>query len=286
MYRRRLAVAAVVCAALTALVNMKRRRRQLRELTSARGAPPGSHINKTWGTLTLYHLLPLAVQHWMRDHGITAVLADLPILCAGAGLLVMRPSLREIYLTSFTAEAQYAPHSRQTLDMFAAGRRRQGGAPILVFVHGGAWGFGNKFFYRGMGHHLAQLAITTVIPDYHKYPEGDANSQMMDVARALHWICTHGARLGDQSSPIFLCGHSSGTRLTGEISMSSHTGAHVASLLLLRAAKGLLPPSFDEHLGAVCIVVQLQRRESAAPCMCTDSEGARFYWSKCAVQHR
>jgi acetyl esterase/lipase len=103
---------------------------------------------------------------------------------------------------------------RQTLDVFAPKGVKN--RPVLIFVHGGAWFFGDKNFFgihRAIGPFLARNGVVTVVINYRLSPHVKHPEHVKDVARAFAWVRRHIADYGGDPDRIFLCGHSAGAHL-------------------------------------------------------------------------
>lgn len=89
-------------------------------------------------------------------------------------------------------------------------------APVLVFVHGGAWVQGDKGFwgiYSALGKFMASRGIVTVVISYRLSPKVKHPAHAEDVARAIAWTNKNISRHGGNPAKIFLCGHSAGGHL-------------------------------------------------------------------------
>ena len=189
-------------------------------------------------TRFLYHVLPLPVQHYLRDHGFLR-LTDAPAALAGLLLILpTRPSLLTLFLSpppTVHRNLRYSPHPSHLLDLYLPlsppSTHPSSLSPILLMCHGGAWGSGNRQMYSLVGHCLSRHChAVTVIHSYRTYPDADARGQADDLHTALTWVREHAHEWGGDVSKIFLVGHSS--------------GAHVASLLLLSPTPPTPPPAF------------------------------------------
>jgi acetyl esterase/lipase len=115
-----------------------------------------------------------------------------------------------------TLDIRYFPGGdrRHLLDVFAPrGAER---APVVLFVHGGTWMYGDKNFfgrYRNVGRFLARHGIVAVLPNYRLSPAVKHPEHARDVARAFAWVSKNVARYGGDPGRIVLCGHSAGGHL-------------------------------------------------------------------------
>lgn len=78
-----------------------------------------------------------------------------------------------------------------------------------VFVHGGAWCWGERFHYASAARTLADaLRCPVLVPSYRSYPHGDASMMARDVAQALRCAA-------DRFGPgTLLVGHSAGAAIS------------------------------------------------------------------------
>lgn len=108
----------------------------------------------------------------------------------------------------------YGSGEDERLDLYRATRRD---APIVVFVHGGAWrrraardyAFLAEMFV-GAGAHLAILDFSGV-----EDTEGRLLPLADQVRRAVAWVHANAVDLGAEPSRLHVCGHSSGGHLAG-----------------------------------------------------------------------
>lgn len=106
----------------------------------------------------------------------------------------------------------FGAHPLQALDFYSAG---QGIRPLVAFVHGGAWQFGDKArrpadrkapFCRAEGWHFASLNFRLV-------PEVGVADMAADLAVGLRALWDASDDLGIDRARIVLMGHSSGAHL-------------------------------------------------------------------------
>jgi acetyl esterase/lipase len=113
----------------------------------------------------------------------------------------------------------YGPDPHQCLDLFVPDRPT--GAPLVLFIHGGAWSVGDKSQYEAVGEQLAREGLVTALANHRLSPAVQHPAHAQDVARAVAWFYRHAASYGGDLEQLYLMGHSS--------------GAHLASLLALDA---------------------------------------------------
>jgi arylformamidase len=107
----------------------------------------------------------------------------------------------------------YGESAIEGLDFY---RARSEHAPIVVFVHGGAWrgglaknyGFAAEALVRA-GAHYAALDFNNVIET-----GGDLLPMAEQVRRGIAWVCRNAERLGADPRRMYVCGTSSGAHLS------------------------------------------------------------------------
>ena len=108
----------------------------------------------------------------------------------------------------------YGPRRRNNLDLFLPAPRqpgdnhggraeqRSGGAPVVVFLTGGAWIIGYKAWAALMGKVLSAHGVLLIAPDYRNFPQGRIGDMLADASRAVQWAFDNarahgGAQRGD-----------------------------------------------------------------------------------------
>jgi acetyl esterase/lipase len=140
-------------------------------------------------------------------------------MCAalGAAAFLSLPPAAAVEVSSVqeTLDIRYHDASeRQRLDVVAPNGARA--APVVLFIHGGSWMYGDKNrygMYRGVGRFLAQHGVVTVLANYRLSPAVRHPEHVKDVARAFAWTRRHAAEYGGDPDRIILCGHSAGGHL-------------------------------------------------------------------------
>ena len=108
--------------------------------------------------------------------------------------------------------------AKHRLDLYVP--KASGPAPVFLFVHGGAWRFGDKALYPPFGNRFAKDGILTIIPSYRLAPKNPWPAQAEDTAAALAWTVSHIAAYGGDTNRIFIGGHSAGGHLTSLITFN------------------------------------------------------------------
>ncbi len=106
----------------------------------------------------------------------------------------------------------YGSHARQVLDAFAPAQAH--GAPVMVFVHGGAFVRGDKAqsptIYANVAREFAAHGWVALNMEYRLAPEAAWPQGACDVRDALAWTAAHVHRWGGSAGRVFVMAHSAG----------------------------------------------------------------------------
>ncbi|GAB5031269.1 isoprenylcysteine alpha-carbonyl methylesterase icmel1-like [Nannochloropsis oceanica] len=199
-------------------------------------------------TAKAHELIPLSAQRAFRDRH--AHWFDRAVSVSAVALAARHPKalLRFLALRRSAQVFQYGlESSQQVVELHQCGKQ---GAPVVIFMHGGAWFSGRPWMYRLIATALNRQGLDVGIVGYGTYktlppipgtllPDpalegigdfsvvlGNVDHQIDDLQHCLEFLMTDPrSPYSIDDTPIFLSGHSS--------------GAHVCSLLLLRQALGL-----------------------------------------------
>jgi acetyl esterase/lipase len=139
-------------------------------------------------------------------------------LAAGAA-----PAATKDYTVERTRDIDYAEikddpdAASHRLDIFRPVGREE--SPVVVFVHGGAWTFGDKddgcgvYGHGNMAAALARRGVVVVLPNYRLSPKVRHPDHVKDVARAVAWTLRHVQDYRGRPDQVFLLGHSAGGHL-------------------------------------------------------------------------
>jgi acetyl esterase/lipase len=106
----------------------------------------------------------------------------------------------------------YGPDPLQVLDIYqppADGKKH----PVLVFIHGGGWNFGDKRYESSLLAPYWQRGLVVVTINYRLTPASRFPDQFTDCLLALRFVREHIAAYGGDPDAIILVGHSAGAHL-------------------------------------------------------------------------
>lgn len=108
----------------------------------------------------------------------------------------------------------YGPGRNEQMDLFAAPVRN---APVLVFIHGGAWRAGRARSYAAPAEMLLHAGVSYVVLDFDNTDDcgGDLLVMAAQVRRAVAWVYRNAARFAGDASRLYVAGTSSGAHLGG-----------------------------------------------------------------------
>lgn len=141
------------------------------------------------------------------------------LLAAALSLLqtaAERPGVEVLRNISYTT-GKPEDAAKHKLDLYRPSNARN--APVLLFIHGGAWRMGDRRQYAALGNRFARDGILTAVMSYRLAPRNPHPAQIEDVAAAFAWVARRIGEYGGDPKRIFVAGHSA--------------GAHLAALLTL-----------------------------------------------------
>jgi acetyl esterase/lipase len=123
-----------------------------------------------------------------------------------------------------TKNISYGPNR---LDIYAPANPAN--APVVAFVHGGAWRAGNRGRIGSKAKYYTSKGYVFVSIGYTLYPRANAERQALQVATAVNWIRKNIGKYGGDGGRIALMGHSAGCHLA---SIATLSGACTPKLLI------------------------------------------------------
>lgn len=115
-----------------------------------------------------------------------------------------------------TRDIAYGEHARQVLDVYRPAGAK--GAPVVLFVHGGAFVDGEKDrspeVYGNVCNWFARHGIVGINVEFRLAPEFKYPSGTTDVGLAAKWTVANAASIGADPGKLFVFGHSAGAAHT------------------------------------------------------------------------
>ena len=110
----------------------------------------------------------------------------------------------------------YGPGEHEGLDIFDCGVK---GAPVNVFVHGGAWRRNVAADYALQAEPLLRAGAHCVILDFINVDQakGDLFPMYQQVCRGLAWVWNNAQSFGGDRDRLYVSAHSSGSHLSGVV---------------------------------------------------------------------
>lgn len=111
---------------------------------------------------------------------------------------------------------RYGEGQIEELDFYRA--KSSGSAPLLIYLHGGAWRAGLAKDYGFPAGLVVPRGVHYVAVDFNNALEtkGDVLAMVDQCRRAVAWIWKNADRLGVNRERMYLAGHSSGAHLAGQ----------------------------------------------------------------------
>ena len=98
-------------------------------------------------------------------------------------------------------------------------------APVLIYVHGGAWRKGDKSRVHAKPKHFNKLGFVFVSINYRLVPGVTVETQLEDVDQALNWVTQNITKHGGNPKNLHLMGHSAGAHLVAMTGVRPLTSA-------------------------------------------------------------
>ena len=108
----------------------------------------------------------------------------------------------------------YGPTDIEKLDVYPA---KKSGAPIQIFIHGGAWRSGTAAEHADAAELLHHAGAVYVVPDFTLVQDAadSLRSMAQQVRRSIAWVYKNAGKIGGDVNRIYISGHSSGAHLAG-----------------------------------------------------------------------
>lgn len=104
-------------------------------------------------------------------------------------------------------DVAYGPTKDEVLDIFSAEGK---GAPIAVYIHGGAWQRGDKSAASYPAESFVPAGVTYIATNFSLIPPSTLDEVVRQNRAALAWVYRQAEGFGGDPDRIFVLGHSSG----------------------------------------------------------------------------
>lgn len=207
---------------------------------------PSSFLSNSNNSLIwwLHNIIPLEIQHKFRDNGYLRQMFDVVVSIGAFVMCIVRPKLLFSHL-SLSSNMLKLPYdcsvSKKSIEIVTLNDI----GPVLMFIHGGAWGSGQTWMYRkiavGMGYAMKAQAVAVV--GYPVFPDATILEQSECIKKAIEVVRTHFS----SHERYILAGHSS--------------GAHISALALITSIESGCDLGIDAFIG-LCGVYDLLKHYS------------------------
>jgi len=143
-------------------------------------------------------------------------------------------SVRAVRNVDYWGDSQ----KRHRLDIYSSRVASAAGAPVMVYIHGGAWVIGEKREQgKPMMYELVARGWVCVAINYRLSPRATWPDHIVDAKRAVAWVRAHIADYGGDPGFIAVSGGSA--------------GGHLCALLALTAGDPAFQPGFESEDASV-----------------------------------
>src|SRR5262245_43370506 len=110
----------------------------------------------------------------------------------------------------------YGPTPIEQLDVYAPAAA-SAPAPVMVFLHGGAWRGGDARSQAYAADTFVGAGAHWIVPDFATVTEVGLDGMVDQVRRSVAWVARHARDFGGDPARIHLGGHSSGAHLAANV---------------------------------------------------------------------
>ena len=194
------------------------------------------------------------------------LLCYLALLAAAPWLRATEPGVaapQTLQASPQKREFAYGPHPAQRYDVYLPARPKA--APVVFFVHGGGWAFGDKAnagSIEAKRRRWTAAGAIVISTNYRMLPDADPLTQAQDVAHAVASAQTIIPNLGGAPDGFVLMGHSAGAHLIAMLAASPEMARDAgvrpwrgavlldsAAVDLFAIMRGPHPPLYDRAFG-------------------------------------
>lgn len=139
--------------------------------------------------------------------------------CLAAFLAILIAAMPAQATADTVKDIAYGTLEKQKLDIYTP--RRTLNAPVMIFVHGGGWHFGDKKKVHSKPATFNRAGIIFVSIGYPLLPEHPVETQATSIAKGVAWVHQNIADHGGDPSELHLMGHSAGAHLVSLVALDT-----------------------------------------------------------------
>ena len=143
----------------------------------------------------------------------------------------------------------FGKSQKQKVDLYL--QQSSTDAPLIVFVHGGAWRVGDRSHVQSKPAFFNRLGYAFASTGYRLYPEVEVEQQARDIAAAITILRKNADGLNYDGNNIILIGHSAGAHLAALLGTNpkylGRNFAAVKGVILLDGASYDIPAKLTEN---------------------------------------
>lgn len=140
---------------------------------------------------------------------------------AAMALVLLLGFLQTVCAREVLRDVPYGPSRYQRMDIYLPDRIPDGGAPVIFFIHGGAWQYGDKTNSSVIGNkarHWSREGYIFISANTRLMPEADPLEQADDLARSIAFAQKNAGKWNANPELFVLIGHSAGAHLAALVS--------------------------------------------------------------------
>jgi acetyl esterase/lipase len=107
-----------------------------------------------------------------------------------------------------------------TLDLFRPAGVVEHALPVVVFIHGGGWGGGDKESYHDLATRAASHGYLCATPNYRLSGEAPFPAALEDCKCAVRWLRAHASEQQADADHFAVWGHSAGGHLAAMVALT------------------------------------------------------------------
>jgi len=149
------------------------------------------------------------------------------------GLNILNTAIKLTRPYQLSENIAFGEENWQKLDVYRS-KGQTNSSPVIVFVYGGGWGWGDKSLNHFAADAFTSKGYTVVIPNYIKYPQGKFPQFVDDVALSIAWVEGNISAFNGNPDKLFLVGHSAGAHtaalLASDRTYLKNSGANITNI--------------------------------------------------------